>query len=89
MRSIIAEGIIRAHDQNKVFVERAARRKLSPADARAKYRLKRGKGNAYVEFDVEDHAISSRLNSSIGIEELSIEGDVDLTDRDAEGFFNF
>jgi hypothetical protein len=39
MRKILAEGIIHARDQNKVFVERASARKLSPNDVVARYKI--------------------------------------------------
>ena len=49
---ILDEQILRAGVQNKVFVENARRKLLSPRDAEERYKLAPGKGNAVIEFDV-------------------------------------
>ena len=89
MRKILAEGVIRARDQNKVFVEKASSRKLSPADAVVRYGLAQGKGNAYVEFDIEDELLLVSYNPVTRRDEFSIAGDVVLADRNAVALFNF
>jgi hypothetical protein len=89
MRRIIAELRIVARDQNKVFVELASSRRLPPNDAVAKYRLLPGKGNAYVEFDVEGELLRVRYNPAIKENEHYIDGAVDLAGRNAEAKFNF
>lgn len=89
MRKIVAEGVIRARDQNKVFVEKTNSRKLSPADAETQYRMKPGKGNAYIEFDMEEAHLRLGYNGATQLDEWSIDGDVDLAHRNAEAFFNF
>jgi hypothetical protein len=88
MRKILAEQRIVARDRNRVFVEKASARKLSPADAVLKYLLKFGKGNAYVEFDVLETELKAENNPLLGIEEHWVHGDVNLTGRNAEGFYN-
>lgn len=85
---ILEEGVIVARDQNKVFVEEADTDPLSPRDVESSYRLGRGKGNAYVEFDVEDGELEQQKNAITGKIEYFLRGDVSLIDRDAEGFDN-
>ena len=89
MRKIIAQQRIIARDQNKVFVVKADRRKLSPSDAEETYGLDPGRANAYVEFDMEPAPLLVQYNRQLQTDELFIVGDVDLTDRHAEAFFNF
>jgi hypothetical protein len=85
---ILAEGRMLAKDQNKVFVERAERKPLSPREAEAKYLLKRGKGNACVEFDGLPEELHQQVNGLTGERELFLQGDVDLSQRNPEGFDN-
>ena len=86
---ILAENRIVARDQNRVFVESANRKPLSPRAAEAKFGIDPGKGNSYVEFDMEGASVDRSTNKFSGLEELSIAGDVDLTDRQPAGFDNF
>ena len=79
MRKILAEGVLRAKDQNRVFVERANDRRLSPTDARSKYGLGKGKGAAYVEFDLESERLQWRNNPQTRCIEGFVLGDVDLS----------
>ncbi len=88
MRKILGEQRIVARDQNKVFVELASARKLSPADAEDKYGLSHGKGNAFVEFDIKPKLLKQQYNRRLGIYEYYVIGDVELAERDAEAFFN-
>jgi hypothetical protein len=85
---ILTEGRILAKDQNKVFVERAERKALSPRQAEAKYLLKRGKGNAWVEFDALAEELREQTNGVTGERELFLQGDVELSERNPEGFDN-
>lgn len=89
MRKILADQKIVARDQNKVFVERADARKLSPRVAESKYGLDKGKGNAYIEFYVRPEELRQKFNRVIKFDEWYLDGDADLTDRSAEAFFNF
>lgn len=75
-------------DQHKVFVEKADREPLAPRQAEANYLLKRGKGNAYVEFEVQVKELESQTNRLTGETELFLRGEVDLSDRDPRGFDN-
>ena len=84
----MTEGRIVARDQHKVFAERADRLPLSARQAEAKYLLKRGKGNAYIEFDALPDEVSEQTNSLTGSAELFLRGDVDLPTRHPQGFDN-
>jgi|SRR5262249_54085277 len=85
---ILVERCIIARDQHKVFVERADRPPLSRRQAEAKYLLKRGKGNAYIEFDALLEEIYEQTNPLTGAIELFLQGDVDLSGRNPRGFDN-
>jgi HYD1 signature containing ADP-ribosyltransferase len=82
---ILEEMRIVARDQNKVFLEKADHKPHPPRDAEAAYLLKRGKGNAYVEFDVQQDELESQTNRLTGETELFVRGDVDLTERNPIG----
>jgi hypothetical protein len=85
---ILTEGRIIARDQHKVFVERADRPPLSARQAEAKYLLKRGKGNACIEFDALPGEVSEQTNALTGAAEFFLRGDVDLSTRNPQGFDN-
>ena len=85
---ILTEGQIIARDQNKVFVELADRPPLSARQAEAKYLLKRGKGNAYIEFDALPDEVHEQTNHLTGAAEFFLRGDVDLSTRHPQGFNN-
>jgi hypothetical protein len=85
---ILTEGQIIARDQNKVFVERADRLPLSARQAEAKYLLKRGKGNAYIEFDALPDEVHEQTNHLTGATEFFLRGNVDLSTRNPQGCDN-
>ena len=85
---ILTEGQIIARDQNKVFVERADRSPLSARQAEAQYLLKRGKGNAYIEFDALPDEVYEQMNHLTGATEFFLRGNVDLSTRNPQGFDN-
>jgi hypothetical protein len=87
---VIEEGVktYRAHKQNKVFVERADRPPLSARQAEAKYLLKRGRGNAYIEFDVLPDEVYEQTNHLTGAAEFFLRGNVDLSTRNPQGCDN-
>ena len=62
MRKILAESIVRARNQNKVFVERADARPQSPKDVEEHYQIDEGKGNAYIEFDASADELTLQYN---------------------------
>jgi len=85
---ILAAIRLVAQDQNKVFVERADRKPLGPREVEETYLLKRGKGNAYVEFDAEEEEVHQQTNRLTGEVESYLTGDVDLSTRNPQGFDN-
>jgi len=85
---ILSEGRLVARDQNKVFVERADRSPFSPRQAETAYLLKRGKGNAYIEFDASPEEVHEQTNPLTGTIELFLLGVVDLSTRHPQGFDN-
>ena len=89
MRKIMAQQRIVAHDQNKIFVERATVRKRSARDVEEKYDLEAGKGNACVEFEVEPELLRVQYNRRLQMDEVFIVGDVDWNGRNAVGLTNY
>jgi hypothetical protein len=85
---ILAEGQLIARDQNKVFVERADRSPLSARQAEAQYPLKRGRGNAYIEFDALPDEVYEQTNHLTGVTEFFLRGNVVLSTRNPQGFNN-
>lgn len=88
MERILADNRIIAADQNKVFVERADRPALSRREAEEQYLLKRGKGNAYIEFDAQSNEVHEQINRLTGKAEFFVLGDIDLSDRNPVGHQN-
>lgn len=88
MRKIMAEQRIVARDQNKVFVERAHRKAMSSTQAEDYWLIDLGKGNAYVEFDVEEVELDRQVNPLLGAIELFVVGNVHLLSRNPVGFEN-
>ena len=85
---IFAEEHLLARDQNKVFVERADHELLGPCEAEARYLLKRGWGNTYVEFDARPEEVDEQVNCLTGRTELFLRGNMDLSGRNAQGSDN-
>ena len=88
MRKIMAEGRIVARDQNKVFVVKASRYPLAPKAVVSRFGLETGKGNAYVDFDVDEAALGVQLNEYAGELEYFLVGNISLTGRNANGELN-
>jgi hypothetical protein len=88
MRRILAEQVIRARDQNKVFLELANSSPSSPREVEERYDIDRGKGNAFVEFDAEPHEIGTKYNERIQLQEYFITGNVNLGGRNTVGAEN-
>jgi hypothetical protein len=75
---IDAEQIIRARDNNRVYVERADRKPLSQLEAEEKYQLKPGRGRDYVETDVPSSSLEVVKIPRYGAPELTVKGDLPL-----------
>ncbi|QZL07102.1 RHS domain-containing protein [Streptomyces sp. BHT-5-2] len=78
-QGILDSGVIRASDQNKVFMVPAKGKLMSPRDAEAKLGIGRGRGNNVVEFDAPADRVSSRYNSKFGFTEWVADGDLEVT----------
>jgi RHS repeat-associated protein len=78
LKGIQESGVIRARDQNKVFVEPAKGKPLSPRDAEDKYQIKPGHGRNIVETDVPADRVNRVFNPRTKDHELEIPGDVPL-----------
>jgi hypothetical protein len=88
MRKIMAQQRIIARDQNKLFVERASAGRQSARDIEEEYDLDEGKGNAFVEFEIEPELLRVQYNRRLRMNELYIVGDVNLNGRNAVGSTN-
>ncbi|VWC18269.1 sugar-binding protein [Burkholderia diffusa] len=75
-------GVIRALDNNRVYVEPASKGALSQIEAESKYQIKRGRGRDYVETDVLDSRLEWVKNPRYGSPELTVKGDVELMNAD-------
>ena len=71
-----------------LFVERADRLPRSARQAEAKYLLKRGRGNAYIEFDALPDEVYEQTNHLTGAAEFFLRGNVDLSTRNPQGCDN-
>ncbi len=78
INGIEGEGIVRAKDNNRVYVEPANKKPLSPIQAQDTYQLGKGKGRDYVEFDVPNSQLEWVKNPRYGTPELTVNGDVNL-----------
>lgn len=78
-KGIQESGVIKASDQNKVFMTRAKGKLLSPRDAESTLGIGRGRGNKVLEFDVPASRVSSRYNPIMGITEWVADGDLEVT----------
>jgi hypothetical protein len=76
LQGIEESGEIIAKDNNRVYVEPANKKPLSPKEAESTYQLKQGKGRDYVEFDVPESQVEWVKNPRYGDMELTIKGGV-------------
>ena len=70
--------MIRARDNNRVYVEPANKKPLNQLQAESKYQIKEGRGRDYVETDVESSRLEWVKNRRYGENELTVKGDVTL-----------
>lgn len=78
-KGIIESGVIKASDQNKVFMVPAKGKLMSPRDAEATLGIGRGRGNNVIEFDAPADRVTSRYNAKFGITEWVADGDLEVT----------
>ncbi|EHP1023502.1 RHS domain-containing protein [Escherichia coli] len=79
--AIAESGIIKAHDNGRVYLEPANKKPLSQVDIEAKYQIGRGKGRDYVETDVPNEQLEWVTNPRYHIDELTVKGDIVLSDN--------
>ncbi|MFG1172773.1 RHS repeat-associated core domain-containing protein [Erwiniaceae bacterium CAU 1747] len=76
--SIKESGIIKAQDNNRVYLEPAKNKPLNQMEAQDKYRIKPGKGRDYIETDVPADKLEWVRNPVYHLDELTVKGDVVL-----------
>jgi uncharacterized protein RhaS with RHS repeats len=77
-QGIEQDGVIKAQDNNRVYVEPANKKPLNQVQAETKYQLKQGKGRDFVETDVSNSQLEWVKNPRYGTEELTTKGDLPL-----------
>jgi RHS repeat-associated protein len=77
-KGIESDEVIRAKDNNRVYVESAKKKPLSQVEAESEYQLKPGRGRDYVETDVPNSRLETVRNPRYGTPELTVKGDVPL-----------
>ena len=78
LNGIQQSGIIYARDNNRVYLEPAKRKPMSIVEAEKFYKLKKGKGRNYVEFDVDSSKLEWVENPKYHRLELTVKGDVTI-----------
>ena len=76
LTGIKESGVIRAKDNNRVYVELASKKPLSSKKAESFYQLKTGRGKHYIEFDVSSSKLEWVNNPRYHRDELTVKGDV-------------
>lgn len=77
LEGIEESGTIIARDNNRVYVELANNKPLSPSEAEALYQLKPGRGRDYVEFEIPTVLLEQIKNPRYGRYEWTIKGNVE------------
>nr|WP_277422033.1 RHS repeat-associated core domain-containing protein [Citrobacter portucalensis] len=79
--AISESGVIKAHDNGRVYLEPANKKPLSQIDVEAKYQIGRGKGRDYVETDVPNEQLEWITNPRYHVDELTVKDDIILSDN--------
>ncbi|WP_433391982.1 polymorphic toxin-type HINT domain-containing protein [Micromonospora sp. KLBMP9576] len=77
--AIVDSGVIKASDQNKVFLVPARGRPMSPRDAESTLGIRPGRGRKVLEFDAPASRVYSRKNPTMGIVEWVADGDLPVS----------
>ncbi|WP_239313086.1 HYD1 signature containing ADP-ribosyltransferase family protein, partial [Frankia sp. Cj3] len=77
---ILSSGVVKAGDQNKIFLVPAKGKPLSPRDAEERLGISRGHGRHVLDFDVAADRISKEYNPIMKIHEWAVTGDIAVTD---------
>jgi len=78
LEGIKESGVIKARDNNRVYLEPAASKPLSPKRAVEQYGIKDGRGRDYVETDVPAERLEWIKNPSYHRKELTVFGDLKI-----------
>ena len=78
LEGIKESGVIKARDNNLVYVEPARKKPMSVRDAEEKYQITKGKGWNYVETDVPEELLTWKLNPRYHEYELTVKGEITL-----------
>jgi hypothetical protein len=70
--------VIRAKDNNRVYLEPASKKPLSKVEVQKKYQIKENKGRDYIETDVENSRLEWVENPRYHKKELTVKGDLEL-----------
>ena len=79
--AIKQDGVIRAKDNGRVYVEPANKKPLSQIKAEDKYGIKPGKGRDYIETDVLSSRLEWKTNPAYHTKELTVKGDITLSEN--------
>ncbi|OPA83897.1 type IV secretion protein Rhs [Pseudomonas fluorescens] len=77
-KGIEKEGVILAQDNNRVYLEPAKNKVLSPKDAQDKYHIDKSKGRDYIEIDVLESKLELVRNPRYNTMELTVKGNLML-----------
>ena len=70
--------MIKANDNNRVYLEPAKKKPLSQADAEARYQIGEGRGRDFIETDVPETQLEWVRNPRYHTQELTVKGDLQL-----------
>ncbi|MBI6583771.1 RHS domain-containing protein [Pseudomonas synxantha] len=76
-KGIEKDGVILAQDNNRVYLEPAKNKVLSPVDAQDKYQIAKGKGRDYIEMDVPESRLEWVKNPRYNVMELTVRGNLE------------
>ena len=76
--AIEESGVIKAHDNNRVYVEPVKNKPLRSVEAESKYQIGRGRGRDYIETDVPMDTLEWVRNPRYHVDELTVKGDIYL-----------
>jgi len=83
---ILDSGVIRASDQNKVFMVPTRGKPMRPRDAENELGVGKGRGRKVIEFDSPAGRVSKGSNPTMGITEWVADGDLKISNARAVRF---
>jgi RHS repeat-associated protein len=79
LKGIEESGVIKANDNNRVYLEPARKKPLSQGDAEAKYQIGEGRGRDFIETDAPETQLEWIRNPRYHTDELTVKGDLKLS----------